>query len=387
MNSQSPNQGDVNAYVAWLATVGNRSQNAQKGIGTPMAFSSIKEYVGYLSRLLLLLHPNITQPVTMSRESHLTMLATKRRLGAHKKRARPMTLDDLRRVLRTRTTDPWFDLVFSVVSILAFFGAFRLGAIMPHTRGAKRIMRVCDMEMVTIPGSVVVTAEMQKNNVFGVNTRRIAIKGSDEKLLCLPTVLIRLHEEMDRRKISRDTRIAELHPRIATFVQMCAIIHSRLPPIPDTLHQKGKFSGHSFRRGFTQTALAAGFSIFAIMLHGDWASPESVTDMYASGAILPSIPLASSPWLSASVVNHGQTQPPLIQSSNMEALINWRVTKHGDETQPQPQRHRQEEETFSVGNPFALFSEQIRVAAPQNHEQSARINKAREWEAKRPRKK
>jgi hypothetical protein len=293
-NSANPTQADVNAYICWMSTVGAWAQDHEDGIGTPMAYQSIKDYVDHLGRALRAIQkgPVAGPVVTESIQTHWALLSTKRLLGDAKQRARAVTMDEIRLACTNVRGSESFTLAFRVIVLLAWFGAFRLGQLLPHSNNKSvPTMRLSDLVQ-TNDKAVYVTSHRSKTNVFNARTRTIRIGGSTVKELCLATALEQLLAFRKRHRLPTDVSLAELDTGLATFEKLVKAMQGLVRARDDSPLEKGRITGHSFRRGFTKAALLAGYSLQAIMVHGDWNHVESVLNSYAVGAVLPSISLA-----------------------------------------------------------------------------------------------
>jgi hypothetical protein len=184
--------------------------------------------------------------------------------------------------------------------------------------------------------------------------------------LCLRKALLDLLQFRRVHGLRTDIPLCSLHEDLATFDQFVNVMQRLIPAKESSPFEKGHVTGHSFRRGFTKAALLAGFSIEAIMLHGDWSHPDSVVNSYAAGAVLPSIPMARhvGPLLSgasafvvpSTFASRGQAEVarPLASAAPVVQTVGGPV--------------------FSRGNPFVP----VGIAADVNRELLAR--QARQWE-------
>ncbi len=293
-SSSNPTQADVNAYICWLGTVGSWAQDREDGVGSPMAYQSINDYVHHVGRALRAIQrgPEVGPVVTESVQTHWALLSTKRLLGDSKQRARAITMAEIQLACTNVRGSESFVLAFRVIVLLAWFGAFRLGQLLPHSNN-KRLptMRLADLVQAS-DKAVYVTSHRSKTNVFNARTRTIRIGGSSVKELCLATALEQLLAFRKRHRLPTNVSLADLDAGLATFEKLVKAMQRLVRAREDSAQEKGRVTGHSFRRGFTKAALVAGYSLQAIMVHGDWNHVESVLNSYAVGAVLPSISLA-----------------------------------------------------------------------------------------------
>ncbi len=280
-----------------------------------MAYQSIKDYVDYVGRALRAAQPGpgLLPVVTESLQTHWALLSTKRLLGDAKQRARPITMDEVLVACSNVRGSEAFVLAFRVIVLTAWFGAFRLGQLLPHNNNKKLPTMALSDLVLNADKSVHLTSRRSKTNVFNARTRTIRIDGSSVELLCLGTALAMLLAHRRRHNLPLDVRLCDLDSRIATFEKLVKVMHTLIAQKEDTPLEKGRVTGHSFRRGFTKAALLAGHSLQAIMVHGDWNHEESVLNSYAVGAVLPSISLA--PPGSVAPVKRAETAAAFVASS------------------------------------------------------------------------
>jgi hypothetical protein len=69
-----------------------------------------------------------------------------------------------------------------------------------------------------------------------------------------------------------------------SFEKFLAMFNVIVPTIPATPAVKGHFTGHTFRRGHAQAAIALGIEEDDLMLFGNWRSAPSVRN-YTAGAV------------------------------------------------------------------------------------------------------
>ncbi len=366
-SSAQPTQADINAYIAWLGTAGAWAKQ-HDGVGNPMRFRSVEGYVQNLGRSLRALHKQ-EHVITDSMQTHWALKATKRVLGDTQQRARPITLSELKTACTNVTGPKEFVLVFRLIALVAWFGAFRLGQLLPQISGQQAAtMLLSDLEVSEDGRAVLVSSSRSKTNVFRAKTRNISISACEsDSTLCLRTAFVAVREFRRLRGLPLDVPLCSLHSKVATFDDFVHSVQQLIAPRLPTAFEKGVVTGHSFRRGFTKAALLAGFSIEQIMLHGDWSHPESVVNSYGAGAVLPSIPMArhavillsgAGSFVSPATILSGHTAPVAVALSlatSAECQMNW---------------------LHQPGNPFAPME-----ATVDNGPDPVRLAKrARQWE-------
>jgi hypothetical protein len=291
-SSSDPSQADMNAYIAWLGTAAGWAAQ-RDGDGEPMKFRSVKKYVEHVGRALRELHKT-DRVVTDSMQTHWALQASKRLLGDTMQRARPITLMELKAACANVQGPEEFVLAFRVIALTAWFAAMRLGQLLPASVSQKvATMLLSDLEISEDGQAVLVSSSRSKTNVFRAKLRKVAVSMCcSDPDLCLRKALLDLLQLRQAHGLRIDVPLCSLHENLATFDQFVKVMQRLIPPKESSQFEKGHVTGHSFRRGFTKAALLAGFSIEAIMLHGDWSHPDSVVNSYAAGAVLPSIPMA-----------------------------------------------------------------------------------------------
>jgi integrase len=392
-NSADPTQADVNAYICWMATVGAWAQDRDDGVGTPMAYQSIKDYVDHLGRSLRAIQkgPVAGPVITESIQTHWALLSTKRLLGDAKQRARAITMDEIRLVCTKVQGSESFTLAFRVIVLLAWFGAFRLGQLLPHSNSKSvPTMRLADLVQAD-DKAVYVTSHRSKTNVFNARTRTIRIGGSTVKELCLATALEQLLAFRKRHRLPTDVSLAELDPGLATFEKLVKAMQALVRARDDTALEKGRITGHSFRRGFTKAALLAGYSLQAIMVHGDWNHVESVLNSYAVGAVLPSISLApgsgngnvATVAMAAAATTGGSrreaSRPPFSNANPFSPSPALTDSLTREKLEERACKWEIQEGPLSLGNPW----KKVGLLSPAVDEQ--REARARDWESKHSR--
>jgi hypothetical protein len=365
-SSSDPSQADMNAYIAWLGTAAGWAAQ-RDGDGEPMKFRSVKKYVEHVGRALRELHKT-DRVVTDTMQTHWALQATKRLLGDTMQRARPITLMELKAACTNVRGPEGFVLAFRVIALTAWFAAMRLGQLLPTSASQKGgTMLLSDLEISEDGQAVLVSSSRSKTNVFRAKLRKVAISMcSSDPALCLGKALRELLEFRRGRGLRVDLPMHSLHDDLATFDLFVNVVQGLIPARKSTEREKGHVTGHSFRRGFTHAALLAGFSIEAIMLHGDWSHPDSVINSYAAGAVLPSIPMAKhvGPLLTGA---GAFISPSTFNRSGHAAVVTPPASS-------EPTVQRDTAFALSSGNPFAPVGN----SAGLNRQLLAR--QARQWE-------
>lgn len=301
-----------------------------------MATSSVQQYVGQVSRLLKELHeqdPSYINPAA-SLQSHWAVMAVKRKLGDERQRARPITLDEVRKACREVQGSSENQAAFRFILLLAWQGAFRLGQLLPSSDDQHQ--HCMEWEDIVVDGdSLLVTARRSKTNLLRAKTRTIRVHAALESSLCI----VRAYHTLQRLRASRiwlnKTKLANLCSTMDTFAKFVAQLQRSIPPKPDTPLEKGTISGHSCRRGFTKAALAAGIPLERIMIHGDWSHADSVLDSYAVGAVLPSVALLP-------------TRQSIVSNNQVPAQRLVRQPQPQQQWQQQPQQQWQQQRAVSA---------------------------------------
>lgn len=311
-----PTQADIISYACWLATVGAYAARSHLGIGTPMAYSSVLQYVQHAGRLLKTLHqsdPLYIAP-TESLQTHWCLMAIKRTLGDQKQRARPISAAEIEFAVKNVKGLPEYVAAFRFLVLLAWLGAFRLGQLLPTTEDRSNLVML--FSHITLDPSrefLIVLSIRSKSNVFRTKTRRIKLWASSNRWLCIVTAYRTLLDLRQSARQKLDVPLSALASGLGSFARFVAAVQTLLPAVADTPLQKGHFTGHSFRRGFTMAALNAGISLDRIMIHGDWSHEDSVLNCYAVGTVLPSVCI---------VPVRAHMQQSVLQSSARDTFFN-----------------------------------------------------------------
>lgn len=230
--------------------------------------------------------------VCRSIETGWGIQAAKRVLGASKQHARPITLGEIRNIISGTAHWGAMGALIRLVALIAFWGGFRLGALLPHQKADLYgdSMRLNDLDLHV--NAVTVRSTKDKTNQFRERMHSLTLVGApNDQQICIRDAFACLLQHLPR-DVNRNTRLVDLMgPASLTFESFVQTIQRFIPTIAASPLCKGHITGHSFRRGFTHAALAAGFSIPDIMIHGDWKRPESVITAYAVGMSVPCVEL------------------------------------------------------------------------------------------------
>lgn len=226
-------------------------------------------------------------------QTRIALLGAKKLLGTAKQRARPATIDHLR-LLIAGLGDSVRDCSLRCILIWAFFGCYRLGSLCPGEKiPTDKVIAHLDVQWADeTHQALIVSARYSKTNQTSEYVHRIQLyrTGTD---ICPVAAYERLVAAITRVSGAGMTTwmgrpIASYGPGsedVWTFGQAVRRLE-KVPTQPETKYEKGHLTGHSFRRGFVQFALAQGLPLDKIMLHGDWKSMESV-EAYAKGGAVP----------------------------------------------------------------------------------------------------
>jgi hypothetical protein len=223
-------------------------------------------------------------------EVQLFLRGVARSLGKTVEKAEPCTLEHLRAInleATLRSRDPEAQTA-ALVASLAFWGCFRLGALIP--KSADKIATVLRLGNLELTGtSLVCTVRVSKTIQFAERVHRVEVTAQPDPLLC------------PLRAFARWTSVL---PRPASQTPLCALSttpsallsHSRFLVLINRFTRASvPLSGHSFRRGFVRLAFSRGVPIWQIMHHGDWKA-LAVVMSYAEDALIPN-PLGGLPGL------------------------------------------------------------------------------------------
>ncbi len=331
-----------------------------------MMHSSLVDYVQYVGRLLRSRATHADHPiVTESVETHFALQAVKRLDGAAKQRARPITPAEVRHAARSVSGSLNFVLSFRVILLTAWCGAFRLGQLLPHAAFPSQMrMSLDDFKLES--NRVLISSRRSKTNVFREKTRTIEVQKCDtDPDMCIVKALDDLLRYRASIGAPSTALLSELDSRLSSFDKFVAVLQPMIPAVQATKSQKGHITGHSFRRGFTHAAMAAGYTLQQIMVHGDWSHPDSVLDSYAVGGVLPSI-----------TINKPASRGVPASSS----------TGAGSSTAascPTPILRLPWPRMFAPNNPYALMAEvgmDMHSVAARSEADAARLKRARDWE-------
>jgi len=253
-----------------------------------MKYDSVKSYVHHVGRLIKRDLGDVIV-VTDSAQTVLALLAAKRRLGDAKCKARPITIEEVRAIVRRYPHDP----LIGLIAIIAFWCGMRMGQLLP-TLAQPNASTLLLSDIMPNLDAVVVASCRSKTNLFGERKHTVRIVNGEDPEVCLAYALRRVRATLSLAQLADPKlRLADARPRGGTlfFSTFLYLANAAVPRQPATKFVKGHLTGHSWRRGFVHAALEAGFTIEQIMIHGDWKHSDAVLSFYAVGSAVPSIPL------------------------------------------------------------------------------------------------
>jgi len=263
---------DVHRYVAWLSLPGRGRS------GRPLKYKTVVKYLGVLRRAWALDNGTGAPNPCESRAVTYLLQAVRRVLMDTTQRARPLTLEDLRRIVRSFAGVSQRMRAARFGALILFWGALRLGSLTPSGKGDD-FERLCwdDIEVLrdgTGATGLRVVFRYSKTNQFQQRRHIVVIAAIPmEPALCPVRAFL-------------EARPADPHSPVLsgwTFETFVTALAQAVLAVEDTPHTKGRVTGHSFRRGFVRLATELGMDTPTIMLHGDWKDPRSVKH-YAEGA-------------------------------------------------------------------------------------------------------
>ena len=188
VSSTEPSSSSLIAFAAWLVTVGAWAESKKDFVGSPMSFSSVKQYVEHVTRALKAFHSQNLSYVNpgQSLPVHWAMMAIKRKLGNAKQRARTVSVDELRSAIVNCTGSDSYRATFKFIALLAWLGAFRLGQLLPNGLGMlSTTMKLSHLRLDADHRSLLVEVHRSKTNLFKERFRLIRIMGSADVHLCI----------------------------------------------------------------------------------------------------------------------------------------------------------------------------------------------------------
>jgi len=240
---------DVALFVAHLVRYGNVRKRG-------VVYATIEKYVASV----LAVFEEATG--TRLRDEPIVRRAlqgARRTLGDTRQRARPLALDELRRLMHQRPSGEdarqWKRRRF--VYACAFWGALRLGAFYKHALLWSGIERG--------EQGLLVTLESSKTAQYGERRHRFLLAALDDASVCP----VAAYDECVAAGLAApDEQVAFGLDADELLRGARAVVKARNP----TKWEKGLLTMHSFRRGFVQFAIALGIPAHDVMTHGDWKS-------------------------------------------------------------------------------------------------------------------
>jgi hypothetical protein len=275
-----PTQLQYELFGTWLATVAKRGDN-------PFKKSSFQQYMRHIARVIELDFPPPLVNVARSPKSERFITAVSRTLNSTKQRARPVRVADL--ILLSSRLPLFYPSVLAklvqVIALVAFWGCLRLGTLLQDSTSLLRVLTWRDFVF-------------DGNRVFVSIFRDKTVKQHDEchrivldpipgnPLICPVIAYLEYVSECSNLGLSLDDPFAKFsqHKPPLSFDKFLVMVNMVVPAIPATPSVKGNFTGHSFRRGHAQAAIALGIEVDDLMLFGNWRAVPSVKN-YTAGAV------------------------------------------------------------------------------------------------------
>ncbi len=198
-------------------------------------------------------------------------------------RARPVTLDDLQRMIhgareymrgRASTFTDLDYAHFAFSALVTFWGFLRLGAVFPGGPARQSNERAVALTLADFApqsdGTLDASLTFSKTNQTMGRVHRFKLVPCPYAPLCP----VRAYWELVG--ILGDGSRAEVRGRL-DFTNFLNLINTVCPALHDPPADiKAQFTGHSFRRGAAQLARQYGCDSHDIMLFGDWKSPVNM---------------------------------------------------------------------------------------------------------------
>jgi hypothetical protein len=252
-----PTQIQYELFGTWLAAVAKRGEN-------PFKMSSFQQYMRHIARMIELDFPPPLLNVARSPKAERFVKAVSRSLSSTKQRARPVRVADLI-VLSSRL--PLFYLsilakLVRVIALVAFWGCLRLGTLLQDSSSKMRVLTwrdfVCD-------GNRVFVSIFRDKTVKQLDDcHRIVLEPiAGNSLICPVRAYLDYVAKCSSLGLSLDDPFAKFSRELPSlsFDKFLVIFNVIVPAIPATPSVKGNFTGHSFRRGHAQAAIALGIEV------------------------------------------------------------------------------------------------------------------------------
>ncbi len=271
-------------FGTWLATVAKRGDN-------PFKTSSFQQYMRHIARTIELDFPPPYTNVARSPKSERFIKAVSRVLESTKQRARPVRVADL--LLLSSRLPLFYPIVITklvrVIALVAFWGCLRLGTLLQDSSSQLRVLSWRDF--VFDGRQLFVSIFRDKTVKEHDDCHRIVldpVRGNSS--ICPVRAYLEYVSECSNLGLSLDDPFAKFsrEQTALSFDKFLVILNVMVPPIPATPSVKGHFTGHSFRRGHAQAAIAHGIEVDDLMLFGNWKAVPSVKN-YTAGAVKASL--------------------------------------------------------------------------------------------------
>ena len=160
------------------------------------------------------------------------MQAAKRVLGASKQRARPITLGEIRNVIATTAHWGALGTLVRLIALIAFWGGFRLGALLPHQGSQVNgdAMRLSDLDLLT--NAVVVRSTKDKTNQFRERMHSLTLPMSrHDTQTCIKTRWSACWRSYHARRIGRHASpicAAQGHSHLSCLCKSCSVPFQQL---------------------------------------------------------------------------------------------------------------------------------------------------------------
>lgn len=259
------------------------------------------------------LTPGSLAPIFRTHNVIASLRGAERVLGTTKVKARPMTLPDLRTFVARRETDGTKELALRAIALTCFWGACRLGNLAPNKsdRNAARHVVTADDITWQEDGSTIVALRYSKTNTTQARIHSIRLESLPDPALCPNLALRELLDHRDRSGTSRQWPLARFGPDARDCWDFSSVV-TKLAALGEQTsnpHERARYGGHSFRRGFVAMAISAGMPVEIIRFHGDWKRTDTVQDYGRGTAVLTDV--ANFVFRSEDRVPHSETRATL----------------------------------------------------------------------------
>jgi hypothetical protein len=276
-----PTQLQFEIFGTWLATVAKRGDN-------PFKKSSFQQYMRHMATLFEADFPPPCLNVARSPKSVRFIAAVSRSLDSTKQRARPVQIADLFLFCSRLPLyySPLLAKLARVIALVTFWGCLRLGTMLQDTTSLLQVITWRDF---FFDGHRLFVSIFRDKTVKRYDDcHRIMLEPLEagDQLICPVQAFVSYVSECSARGFNLDHSFASFSADHAplSFDKFILMMNNLVPSRPSTLSVKGYFTGHSFRRGHVQAAIAAGIEVDDLMLFGNWKSAPSVTN-YTAGAV------------------------------------------------------------------------------------------------------